>query len=546
MDDQVLPVKFKSIHINPKFRNAHINPSFFTKPPTITSNIHVNPKFLALPAVDALPPNPPDVPKPPPIYKTRRKLIRSIEKPPVRVPQVPSTRLVKISKNKLIRTSHLAATPKKSLPGSGRKNLYKIDRRIPTKVLMPQNQRKLRTCFSPKIVTTTNRKLMRIGTSFVSYSPQKISRVFSEKPSSSIANHSKNRKLHFLNINGVLYKSTANKLQKSSPNTVPKVPVSSKKTHDRVLFIRGEKFTVDGNGKRLRKSNTTTSSLKLSRIHFGGLTYTANKNGTYERTNSHFARTHLSIAKQRSISFLANKMVKSNLPCLIYRRLGKCLARERGRCHRVHDPEQVAVCRKFLKGACKDSKCLLAHKADLSKMPTCKFFLEGCCTAADCPYLHKKLNEKTEICRDFLQGFCKLAEKCSKRHDLICPNIEKNGVCDKSRCPFPHPQKKVKNLLSECVPKPPIVVPKDVRYFMDTHECDDEVALSEEGQERLARTLAKVNKMKRNYWNNGETSGENNCTQVPNISSESVESIIVPSVPFSRPPIGDLPNFIPI
>lgn len=123
---------------------------------------------------------------------------------------------------------------------------------------------------------------------------------------------------------------------------------------------------------------------------------------------------NFSIAKQRSISFLANKMVKSNLPCLIYRRLGKCLAKERGRCHRVHDPDQVAVCRKFLKGACKDPKCLLSHKADLSKMPTCKFFLEGCCTASDCPYLHKKLNEKTEICRDFLEGFCKLAEKVRK------------------------------------------------------------------------------------------------------------------------------------
>uniref|UniRef100_A0A1B0EWY4 C3H1-type domain-containing protein n=1 Tax=Lutzomyia longipalpis TaxID=7200 RepID=A0A1B0EWY4_LUTLO len=463
---------------------------------------------------------------------------------------MPSTRLVKISKNKLIRTT--SQTPigvgKKSPVKSseGGRNLYKIDRRNLTLKMTPPSQRKLRSSFSPKIVTTTNRKLMRIGTSFVSYSPQKISR-FNETPKSSHPNtSSKNRKLHFLNINGVLYKSTANKLQKSTPGAVTKTHVSPKKAQDRVLFIRGEKFTVDGNGKRLRKSNESSSALKLTRIHFGGLTYTANKNGTYERTNSHFARTHLSIAKQRSISFLANKMVKSNLPCLIYRRLGKCLARERGRCHRVHDPEQVAVCRKFLKGACKDPKCLLAHKADLSKMPTCKFFLEGCCTASDCPYLHKKLNEKTEICRDFLEGFCKQAEKCPKRHDRICPEVEAKGVCDRPRCPFPHPQKKL--MMKKCPKKrdPPNVVLKNdkVRYFAEERECED-VELSPEAKERLARTLAKVSKMKRNYW----ISGQDECgeTSISSISNdESVGECVVPSVPFSRPPIGDLPHFIPL
>lgn len=134
----------------------------------------------------------------------------------------------------------------------------------------------------------------------MSFSPRKISRIFGANAQKSVPSVSKNRKISFLNINGVLYKSTANKLQKSSP-AIPKKPVAQKNPQDRVLFIRGEKFTVDGNGKRLRKCNGSASALKLSRIHFGGLTYTANKNGTYERTNSHFARTHLRLEKPRKL-----------------------------------------------------------------------------------------------------------------------------------------------------------------------------------------------------------------------------------------------------
>lgn len=82
-----------------------------------------------------------------------------------------------------------------------------------------------------------------------------------------------------------------------------------------------------------------------------------------------------------------------------------------------------------------------------------------------------------------------------------------------------------------------------MRYFLDEQE---EVELSEEARERLSRTLAKVDKMKRNYWISGENeeAGESSSGTFMSVLSESVEKI-VPSVPLSRPPIGDLPNFIP-
>lgn len=139
-------------------------------------------------------------------------------------------------------------------------------------------------------------------------------------------------------------------------------------------------------------------------------------------------------AKQKSINLLSNKMMKSNVPCPIYRRLGKCISFQRGKCQKVHKPEHIIICPKlvlayflnceclentqtlylnyrFLKGECEKDDCLLSHNVSLSKMPTCKFFLQGCCVRSKCPYLHKKLNDKEEICLEFLKGFCSLAEK---------------------------------------------------------------------------------------------------------------------------------------
>lgn len=95
-----------------------------------------------------------------------------------------------------------------------------------------------------------------------------------------------------LNINGVLYKSTPNKLQKSHLNVTRGRPSP---TADRVVIIRGEKFHLDGTGKRLRKTgNTPEKGSSIKRIDIGGLTYVAKgSHGTLERTNFHIVRNHL-------------------------------------------------------------------------------------------------------------------------------------------------------------------------------------------------------------------------------------------------------------
>ena len=73
-------------------------------------------------------------------------------------------------------------------------------------------------------------------------------------------------------------------------------------------------------------------------------------------------------------------------------------------------------------------------------MPSCKFFLEGLCTKGDdCPYRHVKVNESADVCPDYLKGFCPAAAECKKRHVNVCPQFESRGACPRGdRCPLPH------------------------------------------------------------------------------------------------------------
>jgi hypothetical protein len=84
-----------------------------------------------------------------------------------------------------------------------------------------------------------------------------------------------------ININGVLFKSTSNKLERTS----------SVSSNEKLLIIRGETFILDESGTKIQRESE--NGLKLSRIDIGGLTYRASQSGTYERDNSHQIRSHL-------------------------------------------------------------------------------------------------------------------------------------------------------------------------------------------------------------------------------------------------------------
>lgn len=110
-----------------------------------------------------------------------------------------------------------------------------------------------------------------------------------------------------LNINGVLYKSTNTKLQKSvvSPPTTSRNIFSTNKFNlvsaastdnkpgERILFIKGEKFILNPSATKLKRLNIS-KNIKLRRIDIGGITYVSqNDASVYIRTDSHRARSHL-------------------------------------------------------------------------------------------------------------------------------------------------------------------------------------------------------------------------------------------------------------
>lgn len=97
---------------------------------------------------------------------------------------------------------------------------------------------------------------------------------------------SNNKSLVLVNINGVLYKSTSNKLEKSTSN----LSTVSLNPSEKMLIIRGEPFISSGT-KLIRYAKS--SNIKISRIDIGGLTYKASVNGAFERDNSHQIRNHL-------------------------------------------------------------------------------------------------------------------------------------------------------------------------------------------------------------------------------------------------------------
>lgn len=179
---------------------------------------------------------------------------------------------------------------------------------------------------------------------------------------STIASRSTHKSASFLEINGILYKSNARKLEKttlSNPSySQPKSKSSATnaKQSYRRLIVRGENFLLDASGKNLirvqtngapmlsKTTNTAGGVAIISRIDIGKVTFVKKSNDTFERTDFHKSRYHLNVAKQRSIQMLTNCLKKTNVPCPIYRKLGKCAAFVRGKCTKLHDEKLVDVC----------------------------------------------------------------------------------------------------------------------------------------------------------------------------------------------------------
>ncbi|EDX09715.1 zinc finger CCCH domain-containing protein 3 [Drosophila simulans] len=367
------------------------------------------------------------------------KLAASVPVPTVsNVVQPP---LVSISKRKIVRQGALKAAPAAAAPHPpppAKRTRYKLVRSLSlTCTPLVKKRRPLREFVGQYALRRTNEA--------------QPNRKLSSKPQ--VLKLGVNKSLSMVSIHGVMYKKISkNKITKLDASSSVRVAKSEsartlqRTLSGRTLFVSGNKFILDPSGCRLTRVPTSStggaqSSVNrsiLRRIDIGGLTYVASPKAlnVFVRTSNHVSRAHLITAKQRSLTLLNKSLVKTNVPCAIFQKLGKCVAYSRGKCRKLHDKRQVAICVSFLRGECTKPECLLSHNVTLEKMPVCRYYLRGVCVREDCPYLHKKLSSKTEICIDFVRGYCPLAAECNKRHEFACPELERKGKCELPRCVF--------------------------------------------------------------------------------------------------------------
>ncbi|KAH8239627.1 hypothetical protein KR032_006050 [Drosophila birchii] len=361
--------------------------------------------------------------------------------PPVVAPPRAQPPLVSISKRKIVRQGAVTVPPASQPPvPPAKRTKYKLVRSISlTFTPLVKKRRPLREFVGQYALRRTNEES----------DPKKKLRSEPQLLKLSV-----NKSLSMVSIHGVMYKKISkNKITKlDARTTTPRTVKPS--LSGRAVFVSGNKFILDPSGCRLTRVSTSTvprlpsaaaaapqmsvNRTIMRRIDIGGLTYVASPKiqNVFIRTTNHLSRAHLITARQRSLTLLNKSRVKTNVPCAIYQKLGKCAAHSRGKCRKLHDQRQVAICTSFLRGECSNPDCLLSHNVSLEKMPVCRYFLRGVCVREDCPYLHKKLSRKAEICVDFVRGYCPLAAECKKRHEFACPELERQGKCELSKCVF--------------------------------------------------------------------------------------------------------------
>ncbi|KAH8364309.1 hypothetical protein KR084_005852 [Drosophila pseudotakahashii] len=447
-----------AIHINPHFlqRQRAMYEQFqreqheqLLRQQVSASNYHQDPPLPTVPAL-AIPPPPPPAKI---ISKASTCLVRKAPVKTIAAPVRPSAPspvsslvqppLVSISKRKIVRQGAVKTAPAVSAPQlpppvpPAKRTRYKLVRSISlTFTPLVKKRRPLREFVGQYALRRTNEV--------------EPSKKLSAKPQ--VLKLGVNKSLSMVSIHGVMYKKISkNKITKldasSARITKSANPRTVKRTlSGRTLFVSGNKFILDPSGCRLTRVPASAAAAPpmsvnrsiLRRIDIGGLTYVASPKtqNVFIRTTNHVSRAHLITARQRSLTLLNKSLVKTNVPCAIFQKLGKCAAHSRGRCRKLHDKRQVAICVSFLRGECTKPDCLLSHNVTLEKMPVCRYYLRGVCVREDCPYLHKKLSRKAEICIDFVRGYCPLAAECNKRHEFACPELERKGKCELSKCVF--------------------------------------------------------------------------------------------------------------
>jgi len=414
--------------------------------------------------------------------------------------------------------------------------------------------------------------------------PNRTTQTYRQKPAAIIPSLAANK---FITVQGVRFSVADNgrKLkrlpdiddQSTAPATTPFTsPASSQASPTNPPTRPSPTMSEPPMSSNLSRSASTRSASN-KRVYLGGEEFDEFQPGVFTRSRHSLTRQSLTQAKQRSINIILKSQNRSKQYCMFYNKFGKCTKRDKGSCPFIHDKDKIAVCRRFLKGACLNTEaCLLSHKVAPEKMPTCKFFLEGVCTAEDCPYQHVKVNAQADICASFLKGYCVNGADCKQRHVMACPDFDKTGLCRKGeKCPFPHvdrtggkkkPPAKPKRKSLGMTPDHSLQKKSRVaqRYYHDnldqdiadvkadkeaTKDMSDvkaEATKTKEDLEAKRKRLLKKIEVAKQGWSKPNAEDENmknmdDSGPYENIDGDSSEDEIV-----TRAPIGQLGDFISI
>lgn len=446
-----------------------------------------------------------------------RKLVR-VKRKSAGSPSTPNASFKKIGSKKLIRIQESASKSKIS----EKANIYEIKTKtklVKTVKNTPSNASKYRFSFitpislrKPKRTSKDSGSLKKTSgrkglSSFRSrFKLDRRSKQGKAEPKILFQNSNQPR---LKKLSGSTYKVSATKLSKvQNPPSKPSRIRHLAQPHptlmnNKVITVQGIKFSVADNGRKLKRMpsspspslsysasvsqscatstspgqvssspqadktspvplNTSTLTTASKKVYLGGEEFDEIEPGVFSRSRHSLTRQSITQAKNRSINIIMKNANRSKQYCMFYNKFGKCTKKETGSCPFLHDPDKVAVCRRFLQGSCIKDNCLLSHKVAPEKMPACKYFLEGVCSKEDCPYLHVKVSAKAEICQEFLKGYCSNGSDCKQRHIMACPEFDRTGKCARvpGKCPFPHVKKTLTRNKNDVTKRIPPAKPK--------------------------------------------------------------------------------------
>jgi len=390
--------------------------------------------------------------------------------------------------------------------------------------------------------------------------------------------------------------NTNNQIQNYKVSPVMKKPAPPKparrtpakpKPSTTLINVQGVRYTVSDKGRKLNRVAEKTPevtpnvlpNVQPKKLFLEGEEYIEQEPGVLIRSRNSMTRQSITSYKQRSINTILKSQTRSKQYCMFFNKFGKCKKKEDGVCPFIHDPEKIAVCRKFLQGNCFKDACLLSHKVAPEKMPVCKYYLEGLCSKDPCPYRHVKVSDSAEICPDFLKGFCPLYDNCMKRHEnQPKPSTSKTGnetTTYKKVAPI-KPKRKSIGATPNIVPHE-VLKDKKKRYFEEDaktpvvastsvsaaagieNNSSTYASLENSFEQKRQRLLKKVEMAKQGYktaasvtMQEKEVPEDNDLDlddsgpyeEIDEDVDETESDIVIDMI--NRPPVRRLPSFIPL